>query len=442
MLLKKAVGAQWGPAPYQTRWIFMGMVRPMLSYGSLVWAHHVQNTQKNLTMLKKLQRLALLTMGHFRRSTPTTGMEVIMNLTPLPLFLKQEALTALARIRGRVKPEWDGIGNTTQNGHILQGQKIWDELKIPNWPVDTIPGERDCPRLYKIGKPSQVPTTDQGLHCYTDGSKRQDHSGCAYTLMMDGAIIAENQAYLGITTDVLQTEILAIELAAKEVINHVPPLLPINIVTDSQGAISALEKKVTTSKLVGATKRALNDISLRNPVTIHWVQAHQGNKGNERADLLAKEASSFPMPGPEPLIPVPMSLIKVKIKTAINKCWESAWTASTDCRQTKLFFPSLNPKFADSLFQEPRESFSRSIRWLTGHDFLGKHQLLTGNVEDNTCRLCADEIESAWHIITECSKLEDLRQSITKERTISNPKKEHVSYHGLLKPQESYRIGE
>ena len=135
------------------------MVRPMLSYGSLVWAHHVLNTQKKPDYVKKTTTPgSLLTMGHFRRSTPTTGMEVIMNLTPLPLFLKQEALTALARIRGRVKPEWDGIGkHHPETAHILQGQKkLGINLKSPTGRLDTIPGERDCPRRYKIGKTSQV----------------------------------------------------------------------------------------------------------------------------------------------------------------------------------------------------------------------------------------------------------------------------------------------
>ena len=42
MLLKHAVGMYWGPPPIQMRWILTGIIRPMLTYGSLVWAQQAQ----------------------------------------------------------------------------------------------------------------------------------------------------------------------------------------------------------------------------------------------------------------------------------------------------------------------------------------------------------------------------------------------------------------
>ena len=79
MLLKRAVGMYWGPPPIQMRWILTGMIRPMLTYGSLVWAQQAQKLEKVQSALRKVQRLAMITMGHFRRSTPTAGLEVIMD---------------------------------------------------------------------------------------------------------------------------------------------------------------------------------------------------------------------------------------------------------------------------------------------------------------------------------------------------------------------------
>ena len=65
-------GGQLGPpTPYQMRWILTGMVRPMVSYGSIVWAKHIDSSAKTRLAVKRLQRLAMITMGHFRKSTPT-----------------------------------------------------------------------------------------------------------------------------------------------------------------------------------------------------------------------------------------------------------------------------------------------------------------------------------------------------------------------------------
>ena len=79
MTLKKAIGCYWGPPPYQIRWILTGMVRPMISYGSYVWGQHASEC-RNKAKLKRVQRLALMAMGHMRKSTPTDGMEIIMDI--------------------------------------------------------------------------------------------------------------------------------------------------------------------------------------------------------------------------------------------------------------------------------------------------------------------------------------------------------------------------
>ena len=76
MTLKKAMGCVYGLRPRLLIWAYRAIVRPMLTYGSLVWAKVTRNP-KVKEKLKKLQRLALLVMGHFRKSTPTAGLEVM-----------------------------------------------------------------------------------------------------------------------------------------------------------------------------------------------------------------------------------------------------------------------------------------------------------------------------------------------------------------------------
>ena len=74
----------------------MGIVRPMLSYGALVWAHE---TKPFITKLTRLNRLAINPFCSIPRSVPTGFLEIMLNVQPLHLFVKREALKSYFRLR-------------------------------------------------------------------------------------------------------------------------------------------------------------------------------------------------------------------------------------------------------------------------------------------------------------------------------------------------------
>ena len=53
MATRKAIGQFWGPTLQATKWIYETMVRPILLYGSLVWAH---KAGKSMKLLNRVQR--------------------------------------------------------------------------------------------------------------------------------------------------------------------------------------------------------------------------------------------------------------------------------------------------------------------------------------------------------------------------------------------------
>ena len=46
-LISKSIGKLWGPSPKLTKWAFTGMVRPMLSYGAIVYCKTLENAPKS-----------------------------------------------------------------------------------------------------------------------------------------------------------------------------------------------------------------------------------------------------------------------------------------------------------------------------------------------------------------------------------------------------------
>ena len=61
--LLSATRGNWGPRPDITKWIYTAIVRPSLSYASVIWAHDV-SLQKTTRCLDALDRLVLRSLTH------------------------------------------------------------------------------------------------------------------------------------------------------------------------------------------------------------------------------------------------------------------------------------------------------------------------------------------------------------------------------------------
>jgi hypothetical protein len=78
----------------------------------------------------------------------------------------------------------------------------------------------------------------------------------------------------------------------------------------------ALKAIRMTSPLVWQCQRALNDMSSRHVVVLHWVPGHARIRGNDIADELVREGSALAFVGPEPAVRVSKQVIQQKLS-----CW-------------------------------------------------------------------------------------------------------------------------
>ena len=78
-------------------WLYTMVIRPSILHGALAWwSKAMQKTTK--TQLGRIQKMACLAITGAMKSTPTTGMEILLNLTPLDLVIQAEARMALYRL--------------------------------------------------------------------------------------------------------------------------------------------------------------------------------------------------------------------------------------------------------------------------------------------------------------------------------------------------------
>ena len=65
------------------------------------------------------------------------------------------------------------------------------------------------------------------------------------------------------------------------------------------------------------------------------------------------------------------------------------------------------------------------VQLLTGHNYLNYHQSKVYPDTDDTCRLCMEDAETAWHVICECPALAVQRLEDFGHPIFLADKKEH-----------------
>ena len=84
---RKACGRRWGLRPRVVYCLYASIVRPAITYASLVWWPSCK-TARAKQLLSSVQRLAGLGITGAMRTTHTNAMEVLFGLPPLDLLVQ------------------------------------------------------------------------------------------------------------------------------------------------------------------------------------------------------------------------------------------------------------------------------------------------------------------------------------------------------------------
>ena len=316
---RRYVNKRFGLRPHLMSYVWKTCIRPIILYGCHVWAHKLNKTTQ--TTLQNLERQALLLISPVHRGTPTAALQIIHQSKPLHLQALETA--------------GSGLGLNGSKGHLLSLAS-----RKPNIPVST-PETILVQNWTNKANISKVPSLDNAARTqvFTDGSKLDNNVGSGVSIWQHDKEIKGASYGLPARATVYQAELYAIEKA----IGLLQTLCikgSVTIHSDSLSAIQALQGTEITSAQCHRTLLAVNEYGKKNQLSIHWIKAHVGHPGNERADTLAKLGTKLPPQGDMGLSP---KIIKAEYAQAIHDMRQKSWENSDTCRQSQNLAPVSRP---------------------------------------------------------------------------------------------------
>ena len=389
--LRTATGVRWGPSPKMMLWAYNSIIMPALTYGAMIWGHKTPSTKAKKD-LGRLNRLASTGISSIKKSTPTAGLEVILDLKPVDLVIEEAGLSAYWRWKPKLK--WTGRGEAdSQVGHVLSWTKRGAALKVEKSTVNrkTFRFNWDPPCFLASRQEAENFTTTCEIHTW----REEDRTLLTFDIKENnrvnrksGSLIIRgpegNSLYKGLdmTLQALYRDLEGRGVQKVMVISrHRPaPLL--------QPIIKDLRTKTLLETVEGIRER-----------TGHKVAFAIRKKVQRERDPPSENTALWPVHGAM----VDPEVIRKLINERGYNIWQKRWITAPAYVQTKLWFPKVKREVTPFFKCLPRNELGMAIQLLTGHNNLGRHQAKVQALEQVVdCRLCGEEEEDAVHLWERC----------------------------------------
>ena len=177
------------------------------------------------------------------------------------------------------------------------------------------------------------------------------------------------------------------------------------IFSDSLSVLQSIQTQESKNPFVTGVLKQLHEIAeLNKEVIFCWIPSHRNIRGNEKADIAAKEAVSKPVSS---LFKIPATDHIPRIKSYIYSQWQRRWDRLIGNKLHSVM-PQIQ-KYSSGL--SCRKSDVLISRMRLGHTRL-THSFLMERKTPPTCDLCQlDDLLTVEHILLRCNALNNIRRN-------------------------------
>lgn len=260
------------------------------------------------------------------------------------------------------------------------------------------------------------------LIVYTDGSlvRRAGFTrvGAATVLYHLGLEVGSKMMGLGGHAEVFDGEMAALAMGINLATNFAadnPTISHIHFFADNSSAASSIfNPRPSSGQSFAHSFYQLSskflDANVANHISIKWCPSHCGIRGNERADRLAKQATTLS----STTTTTRANAIR-RAKLAAQKEWTKEWRSSVQpgwFTVSDRIPPSLKPTKHARRLANKRELYGRIVQARTGHAYTGEFRRRFALDEPYTCPCDNATLETREHILIHCPRFEIWRQSL------------------------------
>ncbi|CEL53167.1 hypothetical protein RSOLAG1IB_11299 [Rhizoctonia solani AG-1 IB] len=399
--------------------LYIACIRPILTYGSLLWFHgHKQKTLANPIQKSQNARIQWLT-GAFK-TTPTDALHHLASIPPIIQYLRKlnvnaasklQAIPKLAEVTQRLPQSWDThnhsipqlpepkkhprvtpspITRLVSLSHPLS--KFRTPYLNPPWVPDNPfadrltlalpPGGTSKEQRVKIAENANRlinALTHKGtLVGFLDGSKGV-HSGVCkvgvgYSIVWRSLEVARFSGGIGPRAGVFDAEMIGLALAARRSARFAKThnIWKIHLFLDNQAAVCMINRldshsaqfaSIMFRKSIHKFLQGHQDRS----VVIQWIPGHSKIPGNERADALTNAGLAAT---PVPIFNRTTTWAKGRATQAVAREWRASWSKNNHSETVRKHIPRPPSLKLHHIFNSnilPRSVSYRLVHIMTGH---------------------------------------------------------------------------
>lgn len=306
-----------GVSPRLLRLWYMTVVQPKLLYAVGAW--YPRMNCHGRSRLISIQRPFLIKLTRSYRSASNDALSVLAGIPPITI----------------VAEELSRKFNLKYNDHSLFIRNQYLNIRdFESKTLKTSKSPNDYPSNLFLGeKGERGGISGNVISFYTDGSKTNAGVALGIFSVDNGDHMETRMERMKPGNSVFQAEATAILVCLQD-----PAILRYDTVcvyTDSLSTVMALGNTYPKSPIVNSILHQVK--ALKKPVHISWVKAHNGNLGNEMADLLARMATGMDIGSIN--TPLPFSHFTNLSRETVLREWQRQWDNSEKGRSTYDVLP-------------------------------------------------------------------------------------------------------